>query len=239
MGRHGDERGQRRQRSRPLGVLVIVVVMMVTVVAVPARPAAAAWCQRGYIALTFDDGPSSAHSGRLLNILGRKRAKATFFMTGRAVAARPGRARWTKRAGHRIYNHTYDHVDLTTSSNAAIRRQVWRTERALRAAGATTSGRLVRPPYGATNTRVRNVLADMGFRQVLWTVDTRDWSASTSARQIERTVLNNLRPGANVLMHDQEDTQATVRALPRIIRKVRQRGYCLGIVNRYGNVRRA
>lgn len=84
---------------------------------------------------------------------------------------------------------------------------------AFTAAGAPSSGRLVRPPYGAINGRVRAVLGGMGFRTVLWTVDTRDWDRSTTPRQIVR----GLAPGAKVLLHDQEDTRATRTALPRVI----------------------
>ena len=238
MGRRGDACAPTGGWRRPLGSALATVLVVVLVTA-PAGPAEAAQCPRGHIALTFDDGPSRAHSAELLEILRRKRAKATFFMTGRAVTARPDRARRTRRAGHRIYNHTYDHVNLATSSNATIRSQVRRTQRALANADAWASGKLVRPPYGATNARVRRVLRGMGYRQVLWSVDTYDWRSTTTASQIVARVVNGLAPGANVLMHDQEDTQATVRALPRIIREVRQRGYCLGVVNRWGNVRRA
>lgn len=239
MAHHGEARAVSGRRRGPLSVAVVVGLVIALTVFAPAGPAEAAACTKGRVALTFDDGPSAAHSAALLDILKKKRAKATFFMTGRAVTARPGRARRTKRAGHRIYNHTYDHVNLAKSSTSRIRSQVRRTQRAFRKADAAASGRLVRPPYGATNARVRRVLRTMGFRQVLWTVDTVDWRSSTTASQIVNTVMSNLAPGANVLMHDQEDTQATVKALPRIIRKVRRRGYCLGVVNRWGNVRKA
>lgn len=74
----------------------------------------------------------------------------------------------------------------------------------------------------------------MGSRTVVWTVDTRDWDRSTTPRQIVRRVVRGLAPGANVLLHDQEDTRATVTALPRVIRAIRGRGYCLGVVDRSG-----
>lgn len=212
-------------------MLAIALVLVTS-----TTPAHAVECTRGHVALTFDDGPSRANSGRLLETLANHRVRATFFLNGRNVEARPRRTRQTFRAGHRIYNHTYSHARLTSLSNSGIRRQVRRTERALAAAGAPSSGRLVRPPYGATDARVRRVLRGIGFRSVLWTVDTRDWSRSTRPYQIVRRVRRGLAPGANILMHDQEDTQATLRALPRVIRDVRSRGYCFGVVNQYGRV---
>lgn len=204
-----------------------------------AAPASAGACRRGYVALTFDDGPSRANATRLLRILETKRAPATFFLTGRATAARPALARQIARAGHTIYNHTYDHADLTKLSNRRIRSQIYRTQRLLRAVGAPSSGRVMRPPYGAINGRVRSVLRRMGFRPNLWTVDTGDWARSTTSSQIVQRVTRGLAPGANVLMHDQEDTYATVRALPRVINVIRRRGYCLGVVDRNGRTVKA
>lgn len=226
----------RRVRLRSVTGAMIAIVAVGIVVVGPATPATAASCRRGHVALTFDDGPSRANAPRLLEILHARRAPATFFLAGRNVTARPGHVRRIARAGHTIYNHTYDHSKLTTLSSRAIRRQMMRTERALTAAGAPSSARVMRPPYGAINARVRSVLARLRFRPVLWTVDTRDWQRSTTSRQIVRTVVRGLAPGANILLHDQEDTQATVAALPRVISAVRTRGYCLGVVDRNGRV---
>jgi peptidoglycan/xylan/chitin deacetylase (PgdA/CDA1 family) len=222
--------------SRIVVLLVFWVTLGCVLLLASAAPANAAACERGRVALTFDDGPSRANAERLLEVLADRRARATFFLVGRSVAARPAVTRQIADAGHRIYNHTYDHVNLTTASDRRIRRQIRRTERAFTSADVASSGPLVRPPYGAIDARVRRVLRDIGFRTVLWTVDTRDWQSSTTADQIVRRVVTGLEPGANILMHDQEDTQATVGALPRVIRAVRTRGYCLGVLNRYGRV---
>ena len=199
-----------------------------------ASPAHAASCENGYVALTFDDGPSRANTTQLLDVLEDRDVPATFFLVGRNVTARPGRARRIAAGGHRLYSHTYDHPDLTRLSRRGVRHQIRRAEQAFTAAGAPSSGRLVRPPYGAINGRVRSVMRDMGFRSVLWTVDTRDWDSATTANQIVRRVIRGLAPGANVLMHDQQDTQATVTALPRVISAIRRHGYCPGVVNQYG-----
>jgi len=236
MGCLADLHGRRRscEKLRTVVAVRLLVVLVAGLLLVPATSVHAAGCERGYVALTFDDGPSRANTTRLLDVLAARRAPATFFLAGRNVTARPGRARRIAAAGHLVYNHTYDHANLTTLSRRGVRRQVRRAERAFTAAGAPSSGRLVRPPYGAIDARVRSVLGDMGFRSVLWTIDTRDWDRSTTPEQIVRRVVRGLAPGANVLLHDQEDTQATVTALPRIIRTTRRRGYCLGVVDRHG-----
>lgn len=230
----GDLRTRPGRWSRNVPAIGLLLGLISTVLLGAASPARAASCENGYVALTFDDGPSRANTARLLDVLETRHTPATFFLVGRNVAARPGKVRRIARLGHRIYNHTYDHPNLTRLSDRGVRRQVRRAERAFTAAGAPSSGRLVRPPYGAINARVRSVLRDIGFRSVLWTIDTRDWDAATTPDQIVRRVVRGLAPGANVLMHDQEDTQATVTALPRVIRAIRRHGYCPGVVNRDG-----
>jgi len=195
-------------------------------------------CAGPPVALTFDDGPSRDHAPRLADTLARNDVRATFFMTGRSVTSRPGAAQRFARDGHRIYNHTYDHADLTEVSDDDIRRQVSATRRALRAAGIG-DGRLVRPPYGKINRRVRQVLRGMGYRWVRWTIDANDWDRSRSPDEIHRAVVAALEPRANVLLHDKEDSDATMVALPRIIRTIRRRGYCFGVVDRRGRVVRA
>ncbi len=224
-----DGRGRRRAAA-----LLVAVLLAGAVVVGPAAPAGAAVCPRGHVALTFDDGPSRQSTHRILRVLKRKRVRATFFMVGRAVELRPAHARLVSRRGHKIYNHTYSHPNLTRVSNARIRREIWRTHRAFTRAGLR-HGRLLRPPFGHVNARVRRVARRAGHRTVLWTWDPRDWASGRTADQIVRSVTSGLRPGANILLHD-HGRRATVRALPRIIRAARARGYCLGVVNRYGTV---
>lgn len=227
---------RRTRWSQRVLTVAVTLGLMATMIVGGATPAAAKACRNGRVALTFDDGPSGKNTKRLVNVLKKNRARATFFLNGRNVRAHPRKARLIKAKSRRIYNHTYDHPDLTKLSNSAIRSQVKRTEKAFRAARARSFGKLVRPPYGATNSRVRRVLRGIGFHTVLWNVDTRDWAGSTTENQIVNRVSRGLRPGANILMHDQHDTYATMRAVPRIVRMIRKRGYCLGFVGKKGRV---
>lgn len=204
----------------------------------PPPPPAPPPCKGPPVALTFDDGPSREHSRALADMLAREDVTATFFMTGRSVNERPGMVRRFATDGHRIYNHTYDHVNLTSVSDAEIRRQITRTEDAFESAGVV-HGPVLRPPYGAINGRVRTVVRGMGFKPVMWTVDTHDWQDARTADEIARTVRQGLEPRANILMHDTEDTDATMEALPRIIRLVRNRDYCFGVINHRGRVVKA
>lgn len=172
------------------------------------------------IALTFDDGPGP-YTEKLLHELARAEVHATFFLVGRNVAARPGVVARIVADGHAVGNHTWDHVFMTKSRKAVIANQVDRTAAAIgSAAGVTTT--LVRPPYGATDKRARAVLAARNDAQILWSVDTQDWS-NRSVKKTTKRAVKGARPGAIVLMHDIRPT--TVKAVPKIIKKLTKRGY--------------
>ena len=226
----------RRPRwwSRTLGAALIGGLVLSLLSLGPAPQARAADCRRGHIALTFDDGPSH-HTPSVLDALRRRGVPATFFVVGQRVRSRPSLVRRQHREGHAVANHTYRHERLTSLSDSRIRSTVGATHRAIREAGAPPV-RAVRPPYGATSSRVRRVLRDAGYAHVLWTVDPQDWRGYSSST-IARHVTARLAPGAIILLHDGgSTTPKTVGALPRIIDTARARGYCFGLIDGRGRV---
>ena len=117
----------------------------------------------GTVYLTFDDGPSQ-YTPAILDVLRATHSTATFFELGFRQAQHPTEAAQIKADGSNIGNHTYNHPDLTALRPRQIQWQL--------AHGPRSS--CVRPPYGATNRTVKRILSRQGFRQVLWTIDTRD-----------------------------------------------------------------
>jgi peptidoglycan/xylan/chitin deacetylase (PgdA/CDA1 family) len=195
-------------------------------------------CTRGVVALTFDDGPRPETTGPILDILIKRHVPATFFVIGEQV---PGHGRLLHRMhkhGYRIGNHTYRHEDLTTLSSQQIRSSLRRTNAALRRAGLPAP-RLMRPPYGAIDDHARNAIDDLDLTPVLWDVDSRDWDGRT-ADEIVRSVLGQLDRGRNtVLLHDGVgNSDQTLAALPKLIRKIRAGGYCFTGLNSHGAPRR-
>lgn len=175
---------------------------------------------------TFDDGPSR-FTQQVLDILNRYQAKATFFVLGANVVDNPSLVRAAARDGMSIQNHSWDHPDLSSRSNDEIRSQIRRTDNAIRNAGGGNST-CVRPPYGATNARVRAVLGDMDKRQLLWTIDTLDWERP-GASAIYRRAVEEVGRGSIVLAHDGGGVRTqTVAALPRILENLKDRGYRFG-----------
>jgi len=184
-------------------------------------------CSRGLVALTFDDGPSTKVTGPLLRLLVQRHVPATFFVVGQRVAAAPDLVRRAARHGFTIGNHTFEHQDLTALSDAGITSTIRHTARLIRRAGVRPS-RLVRPPYGATNSRVRSILAGMELTPVMWDIDSRDWESGEAAT-IAARVLGSLRPHDSniVLLHDGVlRSPITLAAVPTIIARARSRGYC-------------
>jgi peptidoglycan/xylan/chitin deacetylase (PgdA/CDA1 family) len=174
------------------------------------------------VALTYDDGPGLP-TPRLLDILKRKHARATFFLVGEMIQLRPTTARRIARGHHAIGVHTWDHTNLTTLSTERIRSQLRRTMRIIgRITGVSPD--LSRPPYGATNRRVRMVGRQLGLAEILWDVDTADWLYRDPASVIARA-LRGVRRNSIILMHDIRPT--TVDAAGPLIRALRRRGFRL------------
>jgi peptidoglycan/xylan/chitin deacetylase (PgdA/CDA1 family) len=225
-----------RTRSAAAVLTALLVVVSAQVAMVPGAVAAGAVpCSRGLVALTFDDGPSTTVTGRLLDVLTGHRVPATFFVVGERVAAAPGLAQSAHRRGFAVANHTYRHEMLTRLSDEGIRATLARTADRLRAAGVRPSG-LMRPPYGALDSRVRSVVSGMGLTPVLWDIDPRDWEVATP-EQITARVLGALRPGGRniVLLHDGvRRSETTLRAVPGIIRGAQARGYCFAALGASG-----
>jgi peptidoglycan-N-acetylglucosamine deacetylase len=181
--------------------------------------------RRREVALTFDDGPSQ-YTLALLRVLRRARAPATFFELGDAVRQRPAVTRLQAREGFAIGDHTRDHPAMSGVPAASQREEIASTARAIQAAGAPYP-RLFRPPFGSFDATTLTELRRAGMLMVLWTVDTKDFG-QPGTRRIIYTAVSGARPGAIILMHDGGGPRRqTIAALPRIILRLRQRGYRL------------
>jgi peptidoglycan/xylan/chitin deacetylase (PgdA/CDA1 family) len=173
-----------------------------------------------FCALTFDDGPDGVYTPQVAAVLKQYGVPATFFCVGTRVKARPETVRALAAAGHEIGNHSWSHADFTKLSAADCKSQIERCQKQLAACGV--KARWFRPPYGAFDRSVVRQIKDSGLRPVLWSVDPQDW-AKPGADRIATRVLNGSGNGAVILLHS--TNAQTVEALPRIIEKLRARGF--------------
>lgn len=172
-----------------------------------------------YVALTFDDGPGP-YTARLLRLLARAGARATFFVVGDRVAARPALVRTAERRGA-VGNHTWSHPRLAGLDRRVLVRELLRTQAAVVRATGGARPLLFRPPYGVGTPRQKAAVRSLGLVDVRWSVDSGDAYPRATARSVVRTVTAGLRPGAIVLLHDAHPW--TVAALPGILGAVRRR----------------
>ncbi len=178
------------------------------------------------VALTFDDGPG-LDTPRLLQVLARRKAPATFFLVGQMLDGRRRTARQIARAGHEIGVHTWAHPNLTTLPDKWVTWQLAHTKRLITEVTGVRPV-LSRPPYGASNPRVLRLQGELGLSEVLWDVDTSDWKIRNSG-YVSRTAVQRARRNSVILMHDIRPT--TVAAVDSMIRGLRRRGFTLVTVS--------
>ena len=181
------------------------------------------------VALTFDDGPSK-YTSAILDQLEKYGAKATFFVVGNRTASYADILRRESNLGMEIGNHSWDHPKLTKLSRQQIEQQKNKTDESVRnITGHTTT--VMRPPYGSKNDTVTSV-----FNQpvVLWSIDTLDWK-TRNAQNTVTTVMNNVKDGDIILMHDiyEASAAAAVELIPKLI----DAGYQLVTISEMGNAR--
>jgi peptidoglycan/xylan/chitin deacetylase (PgdA/CDA1 family) len=183
------------------------------------------------VALTFDDGPS-VWTQPILDVLQEHGARATFFVLGSSVPGKEGVLRRMLAEGHEIGNHTASHLDPAAVSDEALVQEIRRGAEVIEAACGHRPT-LARPPYGGAPERFAAAArqAEAGLT-VLWSIDPADWDKTEAAPIVEH-VLQELRPGAIVDLHDgmpEESSgapsrQATVDAVEHLLRELSAHGY--------------
>lgn len=172
------------------------------------------------VALTFDDGPNT-YTTRILDVLDRYDAPATFFVVGASAADNPDLVQRMVADGHSVQNHTYGHYWLTRYSDATVADQLARGNAVIeQLTGATPA--CFRPPFGAVNDRIRSIAAGLGLTSIMWDVDPWDFR-HPGPSAVASHVLSRANGGDIVLFHD-TGGWSTYGALPAIIEGLRARG---------------
>jgi peptidoglycan/xylan/chitin deacetylase (PgdA/CDA1 family) len=174
------------------------------------------------IAITFDDGPDPEKTPVILDILKKNQVSATFFCIGKNLAGREPLVKRMHEEGHLIANHSFSHskwFDLFSSGR--MRAELLETDRVI--AGITGKTPLFfRPPYGVVNPMVANALKRMHWKAVCWNIRSFD-TLGTDPEKTMRRILNQLQPGAILLLHDA--TRFSGEHLDELITGIRDAGY--------------
>lgn len=196
------------------------------------------------VALTFDDGPNGDTTLRLLEVLARYEARATFFLIGRFVREQPAVVRAIAAAGHLVGNHTMTHPWLHVQRDARIREELAGTSATIEDALGIPV-RFFRAPHGARRPYVLQYARELGMVPVQWNVMAFDWNPSEASVLVERVadgVARNRRlgRGSNILLHDGSDRglgadrDATISAVGELLAGFKEQGIRTVTVDAWG-----
>jgi peptidoglycan/xylan/chitin deacetylase (PgdA/CDA1 family) len=137
------------------------------------------------LALTFDDGPNPAITPKLLDLLDRYHAKATFFVVGKYVRESPALVKEIVARGHLLGNHTQTHPNLFFCGPEETRTELLRCREAIQQA-TWEEPRWFRPPFGFRSPWLGALVQQQRMRTVMWTLIPGDWRAKPAEWLIER-----------------------------------------------------
>lgn len=176
------------------------------------------------VLLTFDDGPKEAEMlESMLDTLDKHKAKAIFFVNGYRVKQHPELLQKIADRGQTIGNHSWDHIDLKKQTQEEIEKQIGDVQNIVKeTVGASPV--FFRPPFGSGGDKVKQVARKHGMLFMTWSNGSLDWDKSTKDKpdKVIGNVLEQLHPGANILMHELPWTD---KALDTLLTKLEEKGY--------------
>lgn len=170
------------------------------------------------VALTFDDGPHSVYTKKLLEGLKKRGIKVTFFLMGSNIEGNEELVRQMKQDGHLIGNHGYRHVQMTEEGAEKVRESVEKTGKIIEEI-IGEEPEYLRPPYGDWN---EELAEKMDLTPVFWSVDSLDWKYQNTPKITSR-VLKDVEDGDIILMHDIFPT--SVESALEIVDTLQEQGY--------------
>ena len=155
------------------------------------------------VLLSFDDGPEPGVTEPILERLARYDARAVFFNIGDQVSRAGHLLSMVHRAGHRIGNHSYEHLAEMPADVSVVLEDLKRCQSEV-ASRIGTPPTLYRPPLGQIRWSNLRAARRIGLSIVLWSVDPRDWQVASraEAEQRGRELAKSVRGGEIVLLHE-------------------------------------
>jgi peptidoglycan-N-acetylglucosamine deacetylase len=184
------------------------------------------------VALTYDDGPYPPYTNQILDILYRYQAKATFFEIGRNIEKHPEIVPMIIAAGNELANHSYSHKDMMFKPREYLLSEIEKTDKLLQELGVKQESISFRPPWGRRFVVLSYLLSKMQKKLIMWDVDSQDYEKKITAEDIANRVINNVRSGSIVVMHDGGgDRSKTVTATETIVKSLQSKGYAFKTVS--------
>ena len=171
-----------------------------------------------FVYLTFDDGPVYGVTDLILDILKDFNVKATFFIVGSNGEKNPGLLQRMLKDGHKIGNHTYDHLNGFYTSKSKYLKDVEKCAKLI-------EGDLFRPPYGRM-TPLQYFSLRKKYRIVMWDVLSKDYDPKISQEECFSNVINHVRNGSIIVFHDSlKASQTVLNVLPKVLESLLDQEY--------------
>ena len=179
------------------------------------------------IYISFDDGPHPEATPFVLGTLKKYNAKATFFCIGNNVLKHPNVYESILQQGHRVGNHTYDHLNG------------WKTDLAtyienIKDASNLIESDLFRPPYGrVTRKQIRTIQLDSNCPKhiIMWDVLSGDFDLNLTGEDCAKNVIQNTVPGSIIVFHDSQKAWDRMSvALPLVLAYFSKLGYQFEVI---------
>lgn len=175
------------------------------------------------VAISFDAAWGAEFTPRILEIMKRYGLKTTFFLVGFWVDKYPDMVKRIAAEGHEVQNHSTTHPHSNQLTEDKIVEELITTGNKIKELTAQEPF-LFRPPFGEYSNKVINAATRAGYMTIQWDVDSLDWK-ETSADEIAKRVLKQVKPGSIVLFHN--NGEHTTEALVPIIEKLISDGYTI------------
>jgi chitin deacetylase len=181
---------------------------------------------RKLVALTFDDGPTPAHTDEILRVLKEENVEATFFLIGGDLEKHPSEGKKIVAAGHEIGNHSYSHTRMVLVSASFVAGEIERTDALIRAAGYESPTHF-RPPYGKKLFTLPYYLSQTNRKSITWDVEPESFpEIAAKTDEIVKYILANTRAGSIILLHVMYDPERkSLNAVKPVIEGLRSQGF--------------
>jgi len=181
------------------------------------------------LALVFNVGAGYEPATQILDVLAEQHQRSTFFVMGWWADRHPDVLKQIADGGHEIASHGHSIFDLTQASPDQVRADLLAADASISAVTGRSTLPLWSPSAGYRNARVRQIAADLGYRPILWTVDSGDWTTDATPESVYSHIVNGAQNGAIIVLHfdSPTTTNSTAQVLSAAIDTLRGAGYRL------------
>lgn len=175
------------------------------------------------VALTFDHSWGNKFTPSILDTLQKNNTKVTFFIMGPWAQKYPEVAKRMVADGHEIASHGYRHENYGDMSADWVRQDIQKAHGQIKEVTGVDPT-LLRPPNGHYSQQSLKVTDELGYKTIIWNVDSLDWKNPGRDVIINR-VMKRIKPGAIILLHASDTPVQTADALPLLLERINAEGY--------------